>query len=554
MAAPNEPEREDKAMLGQMMDMPLMVSAIIEHAARAHGQTEIVSRGIDGRIHRHSYGQLAGRARRLANVAAALDIRDGDCVGSLAWNTHHHLELFYGISGTGAVLHTINPRLFPDQIVYIANHAEDRWICVDGATLALAEQLAPQLRTVRGWIYMGPPGEMPDSRLPGLLNYEELLAGQEESFDWPLLDERQASTICYTSGTTGLPKGVVNTHRSTILSALMMSSADLVGGYPAGAVESVMPIAPLFHGNGWQMVYTAPMNGHRMVLPGRSFEPENLFELMAAEKVTVAAAVPTVWFSLVEHMQERGLALPDLRAALIAGSKAPSRLLDTLEGDFGVRAAQCWGMTEALGVTKATLPPGALDGDPQTLAALRMRQGRVGFGTELRLVDDEGQPLPADGEALGNLQARGHVVAAGYLRHGDATVDGWLPTGDVARLYPDGSVEIVDRAKDVIKSGGEWISSVQIEGAAVEHPDVSQAAVIGVPHPKWQERPLLIVVPRAGTSPSAEALREHLQSRIASWWMPDEIRFVDELPMTATGKIHKVTLRERFGNALADIA
>lgn len=541
-------------MLGQMMDMPLLVSAIIEYAATSHGRTEVVSRAIDGHVHRHTYSEIAARARRLANAGAALGIRDGDCVGSLAWNTHHHLELFYGISGTGAVLHTINPRLFQDQLVYIVNHAEDRWICVDGATLALAEQLAPQLPTVRGWIYMGPPGEMPESSLPGLLNYEDLLAAQDAHFDWPILDERKASTLCYTSGTTGLPKGVVNTHRSTILSALMMSSADLIGGYPAGAAESVMPIAPLFHGNGWQMVYTAPLNGHRMVLPGRNFEPDRLYELMAAERVTVAAAVPTVWFALLEHLQARGLSLPDMRAALVAGSKAPARLLDTLEREYGVRAAQCWGMTEALGVTKATLPPGSLDADQATRDALRMRQGRTGFGTQLRLVDDEGAPLPADGEALGNLQARGHVVAAGYFKQGDATVDGWLPTGDVARLFPDGSLEIVDRAKDVIKSGGEWISSVQIEGAAIEHPDVSQAAVIGIPHPRWQERPLLIVVPRAGTSPSAEALRAHLSSRIASWWMPDEIRFVDELPMTATGKIHKVTLRERFGNALADIA
>ncbi|MEQ8349110.1 MAG: long-chain fatty acid--CoA ligase [Sneathiellaceae bacterium] len=538
-------------MLGHMMDRPLLVSGIVEFAATAHGQTEIVARRIDGEVHRYTYRDYARRCRQLANAVTALGIRDGDVVGSLAWNTHQHLELFYGISGTGAVLHTINPRLFDEQLLYIVNHAEDRWLFVDAATLEVAERLAPRLPTVRGWIFMGAAGQVPQSSLPNLLDYEALLAAQDDSYAWPAFDERQASTICYTSGTTGQPKGVVNTHRSTILSALYMSTADMIGGYEAGAVETVMPIAPLFHGNGWQMVYTAPLSGQRMVLPGRNFEPDRLYELMTAEKVTLAAGVPTIWLGLVDHLQRNGLPMPpSLRVALTAGTKAPPSLMRILQETYKLRAAQTWGMTEALGVTKASPPPGSLDRTPEEQAAMRLRQGRMGFLAELRLVDDAGQPVAHDGKAQGNLQARGPCVAAGYLKQENVTIDGWFPTGDIARLSADGSVEIVDRAKDVIKSGGEWIPSVQVEAAAMEHPEVAQAAVIGIPHPKWQERPLLLVVPRAGTSPSAAAIQEHLRGRIAKWWIPEEIRFVAELPMTATGKIHKVTLRDTYGNAL----
>ncbi|MFC3228510.1 long-chain fatty acid--CoA ligase [Marinibaculum pumilum] len=534
-----------------MMDRPLLISGIIEHAATVSAGTEIVARRIDGSTHRYGYAEAARRCRQLANAIVRLSIADGDVVGSLAWNTHQHFELFYGISGTGAVLHTINPRLFDDQIVYIVNHAEDRWLFLDATTLPLAERLAPQLETVRGWIYMGAPGELPDSALPGLLSYEDLLAAEGDDYDWPEFDERKASTICYTSGTTGQPKGVVNTHRSTILSTLYMSTADMIGGYAAGATDTVMPIAPMFHGNGWQMVYTAPAQGQRMVLPGRNFEPEKLYEQMVAERVTLAAGVPTIWLALVDLLKRERLPMPPtLRVALTAGTKAPPSLLRTLREEYGLGCRQTWGMTEALGVTKASPPPGSADAAPEVQEALSLRQGRMGFLAELRLVDDQGRPVPHDGESQGHLQARGPCVAAGYLKQDPVAVDGWLPTGDIARIHADGSVEIVDRAKDVIKSGGEWIPSVQVEAAAMDHPDVAQAAVIGVPHPKWQERPLLLVVPRAGAAQDADAIRAHLAGRIAKWWIPEEIRFVDELPMTATGKIHKVTLRERYGDPL----
>jgi fatty-acyl-CoA synthase len=532
-------------MQGLMMDAPLLVSSVLEHAARIHGTTEIVARTAEGGIHRTTYAEAHQRAKQLAKALARLGVKPGDRVGSLAWNTHHHFELFYGVSGSGAVLHTINPRLFEEQLVYIANHAEDSWICVDAATLAIAEKLAPQAPGVKGWIYMSVDPEPPKSSL-ALLSYEKLLAAEDADYEWPQLDEKLASVICYTSGTTGQPKGVVNTHRSTILSALIMSTADMIGGYRSGAREVVMPIAPMFHGNGWQMVYTAPLSGQTLVLPGRNFEPDKLHEIMSAEGVTLAACVPTVWMMLVDYMDRNGLTLPALRAALVAGTKPPRSLIEGLERRHGVEVAQCWGMTEALGVTKCSLPPGLAEAPYEQKMEQKLRQGRVVFGTRLRIVDDAGALLPHDGVAFGHLQARGPCIAGAYLKHEAPITDGWLQTGDVAKLFPDGSVEIVDRSKDVIKSGGEWISSAAVENAAMGHPAVAQAAVIGIHHPTWQERPLLVVVRRSDKDVTAVELIDFLRPQMASWWVPEDVVFVDALPMTATGKIHKVTLRERF--------
>ncbi len=532
-------------MQGLMMDAPLLVSSVLEHAARIHGTTEIVARTAEGGIHRTTYAEAHQRAKQLAKALARLGVRPGDRVASLAWNTHHHFELFYGVSGSGGVLHTINPRLFEEQLVYIVNHAEDSWICVDAATLAIAEKLAPQTPGVRGWIYMSVDPEPPRSSL-ALLSYEKLLAAEDADYEWPQFDEKQASVICYTSGTTGPPKGVVNTHRSTILSALVMSTADMIGGYRSGAREVVMPIAPMFHGNGWQMVYTAPLSGQTLVLPGRNFEPDKLYEIMSAEGVTLAACVPTVWMMLVDHLERNGLRLPALRAALVAGTKPPRALIDTLEQRHGVEVAQCWGMTEALGVTKCSLPPGMADAPYEEKVGQKLRQGRIAFGTRLRIVDDAGAALPDDGVAFGHLQARGPLIAGAYLKHEAPIADGWLQTGDVARLFPDGTVEIVDRSKDVIKSGGEWISSAAVENAAMGHPAVAQAAVIGIHHPTWQERPLLVVVRKGDKDVTPAELIAFLRPQMASWWVPEDVTFVDALPMTATGKIHKVTLRERF--------
>jgi len=532
-------------MQGLMMDAPLLVTSIIEHAAGIHADTAIIARTPEGSIHRTTYGEAHRRAKRLAKAIAALGVKAGDRVGSLAWNTHHHFELFYGVSGSGAVLHTINPRLFEEQLVYIVNHAEDSWICVDAGTLPIAEKLAPRTPNVKGWIYMSVDPEPPPSSLD-LLSYEQLLAAQDDAYAWPSFDERRASVICYTSGTTGQPKGVVNTHRSTILSALVMSTADMIGGYRSGMRETVMPIAPMFHGNGWQMVYTAPLNGHALVLPGRNFEADKLYELMAAERVTMAACVPTVWITLVDHLDHHGLRLPSMRAALIAGTTPPRSLVEALEQRHGIEVAHCWGMTEALGVTKCSMPPGYADAPFDTRVDQKLRQGRVAFGTQLRIVDDAGEVLPNDGVAFGHLQARGPIVTGAYLKQEAAVSEGWLQTGDVARLHANGTVELVDRSKDVIKSGGEWISSAAIEGTAMGHPDVAQAAVIGIAHPRWQERPLLVVVRRPDRHVTAAELIEYLRPRMASWWLPADVAFVEALPMTATGKVHKVTLRQHF--------
>ncbi len=532
-------------LYGSTMDVPLLVSEMIEHAAANHPLREVVARRLDGSIHRYDWLTLRNRSLRLASALVRRGIALSDRVGSLAWNTHEHLELFYGVSGMGAVLHTINPRLFEDQIAFIAADAGDRMIFIDAATLPIALRLAGVLPAVTAWVFMGPREQLGAAALPGLLVYDELLAEGEAGFCWPSFDERLASTICYTSGTTGVPKGVVYSHRAATLSAMCMSLADMIGGYRAGEVETVMPIAALFHGNGWQMPYSAPMNGHRLVLPGRAFEPPALLELIRGEAVTVAAAVPTVWLTLVEHLARNGGDFGRLRAALVAGSRPPPALVDTLK-DYGLQVSQTWGMTEALGVTKASIAPGATDHAGHT--PLAQRQGRTNFLVRMRLLDDAGAPLPHDGQAVGRLMVRGPYVAGAYLNQQAPAWD-WLDTGDLARLFPDGSVEIVDRSKDVIKSGGEWISSLQLEAAACGHPAVLQAAAVGVSHPKWQERPVLAVVLRAGEALTEHALKDFMARSLARWWLPDRILFVDALPATGTGKVDKRQVRALVANA-----
>src|SRR5262245_38808845 len=533
---------------GLIMDLPLLVSSAIQYAATFHGSTEIVARGLDGVIHRYNYAEAERRMKRLANALHRLGVKPGDRIGTLGWNTHRHFELFYGVSASGGLLPPTTPRLFPDQIVYIVNHAEDSWLFIDEATLPLAEQLAPRLQSVKGFVLMAERVAMPKRTTLGtLLCYEELLAAASESYTWPQFDERSASSICYTSGTTGDPKGVVYSHRSSVLVSMLFTEW-VYRGSKNGALETLMSLAPLFHANGWYFPYVAPMTGSKMVLPGRNYEPAMLYELLAGERVTVTAGVPTMWLMLSDWMERESRKLPHLRAVYSAGTAAPQSLIEKFAG-WGIEVSQLWGMTEALGLTTPSLRPGTLNLPPDKQLAQRLNAGgRAGFGAQLRIVDDADKPLPHDGVAVGHLRAKSPWISSGYFKGaGDALdSDGWLKTGDVASIDAHGSIAIVDRSKDLIKSGGEWISSIALENAACGHPDVMQAAVIGAFHPKWQERPLLIATRRPGSQIDREGLIEFLRPSVASWWLPDDVVFVSEMPMTATGKIHKPTLREQY--------
>ncbi len=536
-------------MQGLIMDMPLMISAAMRHAAEFHGKTEVVARTIEGDIHRYDYATAHARMQQLANALLRLGMRPGDRVGSLAWNTHRHFEMFYGVSGTGAVLHTINPRLFAEQLVYIINHAEDRLLFVDAATLPVVEAIEPRLTTIEHYVMMCEPARMPaKTSLPKLLCYDELLATESAHYDWPDFDERSASTLCYTSGTTGNPKGVLYSHRSALLVALQFAPFVTMGA-KNGALETMMPMAPMFHGNAWQFPYLAPMVGARLVLPGRNYEPDKLYELLEGERVTLTCGVPTFWLILTEWLQRHGKRFSTLRTSLSSGSAPPRSLIETMERDFGVQLMQAWGMTEALGGSAATMKPGAADLPIEQRIDQRLKSGRALFGNRYRIVDDEGKALPHDGVAFGHLRVKSPWVSNGYFKgEGGSAVDeqGWLKTGDLATIDADGYISLTDRSKDVIKSGGEWISSIELENIASGHPAVLQAAAIGIAHPKWQERPLLVVTKREGSSLSAAELLDYMRGKVASWWLPDAVEFVDQMPLTGTGKLWKLKLREQF--------
>ena len=534
-------------MQGLMQGRPLLISAIIEHAARHHGDTEIVSRTVEGAIHRYTYAEARRRSRKVANVLARLGVGFGDRIATLAWNGYRHFELYYGISGMGAVMHTINPRLFPDQIAWIANHAEDKVLFFDSTFLPLVETLAPQLTACKAYVLMSDASRMPGkSAIPALACYEELLAGVTAELDWPSFDENTASSLCYTSGTTGNPKGALYSHRSTLLHAY---GAALPDSLNCSARDVILPVVPMFHVNSWGLAYACPMVGAKLVLPGPQLDGRSLFDLFEAEKVTMSAGVPTVWQGLLTHVKQNDLKFSTLKSTVIGGSSCPPAMIRTFQDDYGVQVLHAWGMTELsplgtvchLKARHAALP------DAERFK-VEVTQGRAVFGIDMKIVGADGAELPWDGKAFGDLYVKGPWVVREYFRGdgGDPLVDGWFPTGDVANISADGYMQITDRSKDVIKSGGEWISSIDLENIAVAHPAVLQAAVIGVAHPKWDERPLLIVVKRPGTEVTREELLGYFEGKIAKWWLPDDVAFVDAIPLGATGKMLKTRLREQF--------
>jgi fatty-acyl-CoA synthase len=536
-------------MKGLMMDAQLLISSIAQHAERFHGDREIVSVTVDNPRHRYTIREAIARAKQLANALAKLGVSQGDRVASLAWNDYRHLEVYYAVSGSGYVCHTINPRLFPEQIIYIINHAEDRFICVDAMFVPLLEAVADKIPNVEGFIVMTDEAHMPDTSLSNVMCYETLIAAETAEFDWPEFDERTASALCYTSGTTGNPKGVLYDHRSTILHAWGTLAIDIAG---MSSRDVVLPVVPFFHVNAWGVPYSALMAGAKLVLPGPKMgDGEALYELMDSEEVTMALGVPTVWLALLQYTEKSGKRLDKLQRSLVGGAAVPRAMIEAFRDKHGVELRQGWGMTETSPIgTVNTVKAGLeeLSGDEQI--DLATKAGRGIFGVELRIVDDSGEELPWDGKAFGALQVRGPWVCSDYFKlegaGGTHTEDGWFETGDVATIDARGYVAITDRTKDVIKSGGEWISSIELENAAMGHPAVAEAAVIGVAHPKWTERPLLVVTKAEGRDVSKEELLAFFDGKVATWWVPNDVVFVDELPHTATGKVKKIELRKQF--------
>ncbi|NBN64312.1 long-chain-fatty-acid--CoA ligase [Pannonibacter tanglangensis] len=534
-------------MLGLMQDWPLTCTRLIDHAARNHGAVEIVSRSVEGPIHRTTYRELHERARQLAKRLQRQGIRLGDRLATLAWNTWRHVEVWYGAMGLGAIYHTVNPRLFPEQIAWIMNHAEDRLLFVDLTFLPIVEKIWPRLQTIEQVIVLCDAAHLPPTTLPRVVPYEDWLAEADADFAWVEVEENTAAGMCYTSGTTGDPKGVVYSHRSNVLHALCASVPDMLG---LRSRDRVMPVVPLFHANGWSLALSAPLAGSALVLPGPKMDGQSIWHLLDSERVTLTAAVPTVWLMLLQHLQSTGAGLPWLERVVIGGSACPRAITRAFEEDYDVRVMHAWGMTEMSPIGTVCAPKAGkatLTGEARL--DLQAKQGIAPFGVELKITDDAGTELPWDGRTFGRLKVRGPAIARAYFKaETDEVLDpeGFFDTGDVAHIDPDGYMQITDRSKDVIKSGGEWISSIDLENLAVGHPDVAEAAVIGVPHPKWDERPLLIVVPRSDTQPRAEDILAYMQGKIASWWMPDDVVFLDEIPHTATGKIRKSALREMF--------
>ena len=534
-------------MHGLMMNMPLLISSLIRHAATHHGDTEIVSRLTEGGIHRYTYADAHRRAQQMANVLTQLGIKAGDRVGTLAWNGFRHFETYFAASGMGAVLHTVNPRLFPEQITYIINHADDQYVFFDITFAPLIDGVAPHCKNVKGWVAMTDRAHMPLMKTVGVLCYEELLSAQPDQFEWPTFDENTASSLCYTSGTTGNPKGVLYSHRTTVLHSYAIALPDVMN---LSARDVILPVVPMFHVNAWGTPYACAMTGAKIVFPGPGLDGASLYELFEKERVTMSSGVPTVWLGLLNYMKQNNLKFSTMNRTVIGGSACPPAMIKSFQDDYGVRVLHAWGMTELspLGTLNSFKAKHAALSEAERFA-IQQKQGRAIFGVEMKIVDGEGKALPHDGKAFGDLLVRGPWIVREYFRDeggNPLTADGWFPTGDVATIDADGYMQITDRSKDVIKSGGEWISSIDLENLAVAHPAVAEAAVIGIAHPKWDERPLLIVVKKPGATVTREQLLAFFEGKIAKWWMPDDVAFVEQLPHTATGKLLKTKLREDF--------
>src|SRR5262245_50896642 len=534
-------------MNGLMMRQPLLISSLIEHAERYHGDTEIVSRRVEGDIHRTTYRELAARSRRMANALARLGIGRSQRVATLAWNGYRHMELYYAVSGSGAVLHTINPRLPPDQIVYIADHAEDRILFFDLTFLPIVKAIAGRTSTLKWFVAMTGRAHMPkDSGIENLVCYEDLVEAAPERYDWPCFDEELASSMCYTSGTTGNPKGVVYSHRSTILHTYAAAMPDALN---CSARDAILPVVPMFHVNAWGLPYVACMVGAKLVFPGPGLDGKSLYELMEAEKVTLSAGVPTVWQGLLGYMEQNGLEFSSMKRTIIGGSACAPTMIRKFQETYAVDVLHAWGMTEMSPIgTVCAFKARHADAGAEERYAVQAKQGRAVYGVDMKIVDSMGKELPWDGQAAGDLLVRGPWTLGSYFKAegGEPLREGWFPTGDVAKIDADGYMQITDRSKDVIKSGGEWIGSIDLENIAMAHPAVAVAACIAAPHPKWDERPLLVVQRKPGAQVSRQELLDFYQGKIAKCWTPDAGVFVDAIPRGATGKMLKGKLREQI--------